>query len=740
MLPLVIPIVVALQDAHPQSLDGLAALDRATQAAAVAELADCPTCDAALVELWTTTNRFDVRAHIARVFVARGPAGAHGLRQLAQAEIEDREGDTARLLIASLVSIGPPALDIAGDEHTTGVELYALARAADELGVDALPIADRLLALPDTEVRLGVIYHWLRLLPVPARAQRALALARDDNDLVRGQAGMLLGELAWTDADRAANPEASERYATALTTLLDSDNEHVVRGAIAGMTRNNVPIDPQRLMDLALAEQRWFWARVQALSAYLAIHDDARSATAAVLDLLPRFPLEACIALATIDESRIPTGRVPDIVAVLPQAQSRDLSLAGDLLAPLGPGSQPRVGVRAIPALTDAVRSDDDTLAGLAAETLAALGPHAASAIPTLIARLGRDPTGWHGYTLVRAALAIAPDDPRVHATLTSIIQNPRTDPSVAGNALRDLRTAHPDAPWVAALARPALASPDHPLHDYAIAAAPPRHTATVDDIARFIAELHDTTATDTAWAFANGDGPDTNPPGALLAERDRRLRAAYALRALAPAHDAAIIALIGALKSPVTEFPRPPEWHEDAGARRRASVWHMRHQADVAIAASLARIIHLDADAFARAVEALRDHPAALGLLLSSPVRQHNGDLEPPRPPADLTADQIRLCEAALWPVARTEHDFQSTQANAILALARLPGLDAERLEGLRDIALFGQGHDGPPAAIVALGRAAPHDEATLALIRGHADDPRRRVRDAARAALDRP
>ena len=480
----------------------LRAEDRTIQRAGVETLiASCDGCTPHLLGIWRTTERFDVRAHIALILERLGPDGIAPLVELTADLDVAVDPDQRILIIRALGPSGPAAMDaliVAVEAHPDKHSSAFVQPLLSYLEIDPAPYVHRLIASPDPRVRVKACYGPIDLLPEPDRSTAALTLAHDPDQRVRHAVAGIGLVPRWTAPERLAHPEAFAACMVALTDLVASGDDPVVRAA-AGSIRVNIDAPPGALPALRVVasdESRDFWARVEAMRAILAIHPDRAGAIEEIAAFLDSAPGPACIALAHVNTTEIPDALIPRLVALAPATNGREQNYAIDLLAKLGDRSTDE----AIAALADA----DTAISGSAAAVIARLGPVAVRAEPALLQRLRAHPTGWQGEAYVRALLAIGADSPAMRAALTALVNRDSTDPMdvyVSGNALRDLMLARGQEDWVLALAEPVLKDPAHPLHEWLPAvdtpdaAAPPVDTPTVAEAEHLI-------------QFGEGDAP----------------------------------------------------------------------------------------------------------------------------------------------------------------------------------------------------------------------------------------
>ena len=737
-----VTITVVLMTFQPQSpVLGLLAHDRAEQAAAVQIIAEsCDTCDEELLELWISTDRFDVRAHIVDVMIARGTEGLPDLLRMSRVRFQDSEGGIRHLLHSAFAELGPASIEalVRDIEENGGGLVHTLASMLKILDLDPSPIMDELVRSTTPEVRRDAMWHLTPLLPIPERSRLQLQLARDNDEAVRHAAVGYQGFPVWPADLRERDAQDFSIFLAGLVALLDSQDDVVARETIAGLVANDAAN-----VDLAVTlEQFWrddsraFWTRTEAMQAFLAVASDPAQAVDAIISATEHFPKEACIALASVDPGLIDEAGIGVIVRALPHARGREEAFAADLIAPVSSFHlRQRIGLRAMPQLITALRDEDDALSGLAAEVIRALGPDANAAIPALIQQLERRGTNWQGKNYADALLVIAPEDPVVVRALTRMISavdaGDKAHRYVAGNTLRELLRIAPEQEWVRGLAQPAMTSPEHPLHSFTMRSPPEEFADIIEaDSKRLIAELLDTTARDEAWAFAEGNGPDVNDPSAIIRERDRRIRAGRALQQIEDPADTIINALIAALQSPVLGVsPSSSDNHprDDRRESTRKMVLRQEYSVAVPTARVLANILDRHPQYFSTALDSLEEHPRALALVLSSHIWDAGSpNSRPLLVPADLDAGRRDIATAALRSVASERTPFNDRQSHILAALGRYGATDARVTHMLIQTVLYGSDEAGPRAAMAAIGHARPVTPEVLELIREHLNDPR--------------
>lgn len=468
--------LLAQHDSPPDSsFQALRAEDRAAQDAAVEALvSDCDGCVPHLLGIWRAIDRGDVRIRIADILTRLDPALAlPALAELARALDSATDPDRRGILVRALASFGPPAADALVDDaiaHPDGYASALLQFLARDSDIDIAPAVRRLAASDDPAVRVKVLYGLLPSLPIAEQSVFTIACLTDADDRLRHTAAAFPDIPAWPPAERATHPTAFTAYTAALIDLLRADDPTVVAGVartlrlIGPCTQTQGAITP--LQAIALGHERPFWMRANALRALLALHDHRPTAVRLVTSILELHPQEVCLALIDTSPDEIDDALIRRIIAVAPQARGREDDYAAAILL--------RIGDRAVDPLITALRSPDLDTSGNAAAILARMGPSIRRAEPALIERLRAHPSGWQGEAYAAALIATRSDFREVREALTWLITRDTADPMdlyVAGNTLRALMLAHPDAEWVRDLARPVAHNPAHPLREWVVPA-----------------------------------------------------------------------------------------------------------------------------------------------------------------------------------------------------------------------------------------------------------------------------
>ncbi|MFG0243279.1 MAG: HEAT repeat domain-containing protein [Phycisphaerales bacterium JB054] len=738
---------IIISQAQPSLVTELIPPDRARQSAAVERLALATNeHDDELIDLWRSTDRFDVQACIAEVFRRRGRSGITPLIALTRTRITDHDRGSHELLTRALADAHPDSTEalIRDIESEPGGNGYLLSNLLRRTDADLLPVFHRLAESEAAHARFTAASQLLPWLPRPERSHAALRLARDPDERTRRAVQLP----PWTDAERHADPAAFAAYLDGIVALLaergPGDLPHLALDTLI-QSKASSPALFDAAQSIADDRQTPSHTRAQALRVYLNCHESKAAGTLALLHYLDADPRATCQALGFADLDALSEESVRAIVGNLARAQTSEFNTAAELIMPVRRHADaPHIGRRALPALLDALRDGDDELSRAAASVLGSFGAEAAEALPILVARLTRH-DGWQSdpknQAYCAALVAINPDHPDARPVLTHLVQDSGDGRAryVSGNTLRALVRARPELDWVRDLAAEIMADPNHPLHEYIMWFPPPETADLIEaNTERIIQELVTTTARDAAWAFALGAQDEPPDPSALTQERDTRIAAARAIRTMQHAPPRVVSSLILALQSDVLEAPEPRE--ESPSPSRQAAAlqttWNTERAICSEVARTLASLLDQHPEHFARVVEQLAPHPTALAIVVSCPIWTTGSTSRPLPFPADLSAEHLDALLRALVSHAPIYKRFDATQQAVISALGRLPTSDPKRSSTLLQLVHHGRGSEAPPAALAALGHTRPTTPELLDIIREHLDDPRYLMRSAACAA----
>ena len=747
VIALIASVLISAAPADPVA--DLSAYDREAQARAVESLIEsCEGCPTVLYEVWETTDRFDVRANIVRVFAGQGLEGVPALMRLSRTR---GMGDNDKraidgMILDALASQGEPALREVAERVSRGRGGgYLLFELVHRVDADPAPYARILIAGTTAESRTEALRRFVPSLGIVERSELTIRAASDPDSSVRSAAAMWPGFPSWSDEDRARWPDEYAAFVQGLRSLVASDDDVVAKGAFRslksqhGADRATLEAAERVFRD----ESRHYQTRVEAMRYYLLANDAPGAAISTIVELTATEPMAACDALLSIEPERIPDEAIPAIVAAMPGAGHREGNFAIDLIVASWrpPGeSRLRIGARALPALIGALDEDDDRLVAAAAEALRRFGPDGAPAISALVARVRSDGSNFVRGRCVTALLAIDPDHAEVRAALTELVQDgDESRSALRGNTLRDLMRIRPDAKWVRSMAEPAMESPEHALHESATHFPPAEFEPLIDaSTERLVETLSETRWRDEAWAFVLGELAKEPDPHQRADEYERRERAADLLGRIDDPSDAAFEGLLRAIRSEPLETPQPPSYGEyqpgDRRAAVRRAVWEQERRIAFEVANSLASAIRGRPERFSAAIDALADHPAALSFMIVGTYRDGSGGASSMIPlPEDLDQRRATILLDALLPVVEEVTAHRPRQTLLVGRLGALPTDNPRRVEMLVRLTLWGAGEDGPPAALRGVGLTRPMTPELLAITEDHLDDPRRRMRWAA-------
>jgi len=482
----------------------LSLTDRNLQANGVEMLVKgCDGCTPHLLGIWRTTERFDVRDHIALVLERLGPEGLPALIELTR-ELNVATDDGQRnLIVRALTPSGPAALEALTTEileHQPNHSIVFLLPLAEATKVDPAPFARTILSSSSAEARAQAIRTVAACLPIDERSRLVTRTLLSPDAEIRSAATTHGALPEWTDAERTTLPDEYQRYVDALITALSDSHDSVVRAAAEAIRANgHTPSDALPALRTLLGDaSRTSMTRTAAMRALIAVYPDRPAAVAEIGALIDTIPIEVCTALTDVAPCEIPNTLIPHLVSALKPARGREETLAADLLV--------RIGPRAVAPLTDSLAGTDADLSALAAETLGRIGPSASAAIDPLIAQLKSRGTGWQGEMYARALIAIGGETQRAREALGALIRRTSQDPMdlyASGTTLRELMRANPDSLWVRSLADPVVRDHNHPLREWVITESTDTESAETPREPRpTVIELTD------QISFGEGDAP----------------------------------------------------------------------------------------------------------------------------------------------------------------------------------------------------------------------------------------
>jgi hypothetical protein len=692
--------------AEPPCVEAIARLtsrDREAQAVAVRDLSATSACESALVDTWKSTKRFDVRAGIAEILLARGDAGLARFIELVRGDRTEIGGEFT-LLARALAARGMDAIPIIErDGRLVGMarRIVGVMGASPEAGAREKAVAfgeallRRLLASSNPSVRSTAMEH-LELLPVAERLD-AIVRASQSSDASERSAALARLSLArfaaWMASEAEAGPVAFGRYVEAVCELAASDQADVAGPACAALGAiGTAPIAHERRLALlrrAVRDPRWRAnPRELAMRGLLLADPDVHRAVMEVVAVAKTEPRVVGEVLESLRAEDIPDEAIEPLVAVLSRADGYNGNQLWSVLV--------RLKVRAVPALVGALGSTingptapkETTQTRDLCSALGAIGTDAIVALPTLLTVARPESNDRYAGTALAAALCIAPRDEEVGRLLHQAVRRASTDPAAAMvaweaiNVVLNRSRKRPellDAIGIEAIARTILVERIEPLCPVFRAHPVVAH-----------ALMKERTALEAALREPRWRGP-------LL----------WAMRETAEPPPWLIDVLIALAKEAQSRVPDPAN-----GASPDELL-------PMPLAVTLARICDLDPVARERVCLALHSFPQALCEIATA--RYETGPHRLPVMPS-MPASVVDVLEAELEP--RLER-LESGQRNAILAYARLPNATKERSARLLDIVRYGEGANGPVAALEGLGSLRPFVESNLAVMREHLHHP---------------
>lgn len=724
MVTALFPFVMAILSMAEPGVQSLQAFDRSSQIQAVAAIAtDIEPHREEIVQLWRTTDRWDVRMAIIDVLAATGQDESHLLPVLREA-LPGQSGNDLRLNVALHAAFGSVGVDNLVEHIEQGETrlTHLLYRVLKHTGTDARPAFDRLLASPSSAVRLAAVNHLTMLLEYETRLRVLSVLTRDEDAAVRRAAAERLNPPR-ADELKTIDPDLHAEYLSTLMEMLDSPDGHLVAVAASRLS-----VQPPRDESLAL-KLRSIWerddvndrTRSSAMRGFLARNPDEHEAVRVVVSAIGKHPRPACSALGYADADLIDTDDMIRIVidAIGPTYnQYEGLSTAANLIYPvMGRSDQrKRIGVRALPVLLDMLDEEHQPDRNLAAGVLAALGPAASDAIPSLLRHLAASEQSREAGVYARALIAIAPNDPRVVRAVSGLVQaaiESGDDPHfVAYNTLEQLRRSIPDEDWVQRLAETVIRLPDHRWREASLGPFPPRVFGPI--IARhadlFISELLDNSAVLEMLALEESAGIELLQR--LNSERDRRSRAAGALQTIDDPSGEVVTALLAVISNRAADF--------DEGGEYASGFSHEKYAVRDAVRA-LADIMGRRPRHFERVVLELRDDPTALLRVLEAPIYKHPSQPSHLQPPHDLSNEAKRIvCELLK----------ASTSSPTVRELGYC---DHDELRAVVLHAIRFGSRNQPSVSMGILGELRPITDESLDLVRSHLNDTRGGMRAAA-------
>lgn len=725
---LVIALAVAAALCSPASLASasdpiadLHALERQTQMAAVEALvarAEDPGPD--LIELWRATTRPDVHAMIARVLAGRGESAFDTILALADRGALEAGGYGLNLLGWAVAQRGEGTLGAvlgAVREERANADLVAL-YTIDHLGLDRVALGFEL-AQSESHADRSFAHH--RLLfdaPVPRVSALLVRLAESEEKRDRHVAAMHLPR--WSTAERAADPAGYEAVGMALAALLKDDDSWVRSSALRtlrGMDPLPEQVEPVLRSMIERGEPEVYGGD-DALELYLQIERDAEGARQAfgfALDQMDTQPDRVALALhyaprdlltpavlrelmaATEPEGRVDPWQLSRLLGRVPTVPGYESLVEGTVWE----GDPEPLGLTVLPEIGAWLRGQDPYRATRAADLLEGFGPAAAGVLPDILVAIEGEGDEYRLALFVRAALSVAPDDPRVRALVEAIVsgwgeagQGGRATGWFV-SALADHAEGHA---WVADLLRPFVQDPQievfaylgsdlHPGVGRLVAEDPSRHIRAVDHAPELQSFLRDPEGRDRLEAL-NAISPETTV----------RLRAAAALAMLESPPDEAIDALARAVRDepmgPWLRYEQGRDRSHTPAQRALRSVADAQRPFAFEAAEALATLLDRRPERIGPAIDILAESPNALAAVLSVPLPGAS-DLELRVLAVPEAVGPARLALALDALLARAERLAQEPREpqTHLYALSYLPTDDPRLLEALLRLARFGPG-----------------------------------------------
>lgn len=717
---------------------------------------------AELLRLWRETDRFDVRAAVARALAARGDDGAAALLTLCRENAFYREPEAGMLIEKAVGSRGPGALALLEAETTNEgasakAETRPWGRFTREPSVNALaagilqaakvPIEQTARAWLDSSNPHLRAAAWRLYFSIPQPARSEFILAD------RGAPGFIFTALGWTATEAALFPREHAAFVDGVNRLLATEAEtlnlEVVLSICDAMQQTNGSMIQRGYLPVVQPD----WSPPPAVLARLqreAIGSQHNQAARVVLRCQNADPafLHAWLkmrqrGIESVSPLTALEGAPDAVIAAITDEEAAVIASDPPSWGVWEPSPHPvlmeRLGARAVPSLVSNLKQTRyPSVAALASHWLAILaqrGVDVSAAIPVLIDRLKRLPPGENGRcggTFARALLTIAPNDQATHQTIESLIARAARNWEYeypAGETLELLVRTRPDDPWVAALVATVSTTKVHKLNGRLRKLQGLGLLRPTDEEQN----RHAVTLNGTAYepyvraALKYEQGPlPTPPPPEDDASPQSRAEAVGHLTAAKRLTPEARAALLHVLTRPLTaEVLRAAEadpythapWAEElATIRAVMRTLIARMEADDA----------LRNDVFA----ALKDTPdVAIALLavLNTDPPWHIAAANiapPPDSAASLTAHLTERLADPLAPTPRVIGDLR--------AVPRVASTDPAVVRLLVQLIRFGPG-EVPAAAMQSLGSCRPFTPALLEVVREGLGDPRISLRTAA-------
>jgi hypothetical protein len=715
----------------------LAATSRESQMAAVEALvareAD-PGGD--LVELWRSTTRPDVHAMVARVLAGRGESAFDTILELADRGALEAGGYGLDLLGWAVAQRGEGALEAvlgATRAERANADLVAL-YTIDHLGLDRVALGFEL-AQSESRADRSFAHHRL-LFDAPAQSVSALlvGLAESEDAQDRRLAAMHLPH--WSPAEREVDPAGYEAAGRALASLLE-DEDTFARSDAMRNVRYMDPIHPQTGPVLRAMVERG--ERVNSgvespLELYMQIERDPegqRRAFEFALHQMDTQPDRVALALqhadrdlltpavlrtlmaATEPEGPVDPWQLSRLLGRVPTVPGYEFMVEGTVWE----GDPAPLGLAVLPEIAAWLRGEDQHRSSLAAELLEGFGPAAAGVLPDILMAIEGEGDEYRRALFVRAALSVAPDDPRVRAMVEAMVsgwgeagQGGRATGWFV-SALADHADQHA---WVANLVRPFVQDPRIEVFGFVgsglhqgvaglIAEDPSAHIRAVDHAPELEAFVRDPEGRDRLEAL-----------NAISPERTVRLRAAAALAMLENPPDEAIDALARAVRDepmgPWLRYEQGRDRSHTPAQRALRSVADAQRPFAFEAAEALATLLDRRPERIGPAIDILVGDINALAAVLSVPLPGASDlELRVLTVPEAVGPERMALALDALLDRAERLAGEPREPQTHLYALSYLPTDDPRRLEALLELSRFGPGPAVNAIATGVLGEIRP-------------------------------
>ncbi|MEM7229665.1 MAG: hypothetical protein AAF432_12710 [Planctomycetota bacterium] len=340
-------------DVTTAAVADLQAKDRTVQTAAVeALIADCDAdCEAALIELWTTTERYDVIKHIVAVFDAKE---IEGLLRLVDHETHWTIGsDADDMVSARLAEYGDAAVGALHQRTFDGIETCEpmLWRVVGRLKIDQIPLARHLQESASPAIRQRAIRKIIFAVDrVDIRSQTILHAMRDPDRHVRSAAMAHSWVGVWLDDEKRAMPEEYKACRIELESIvLARDDHEVLPTALMWMAANGDVSGACRdiMYELAWDSTVPDKTRRAALKCSLLYGDDLDTNLSRLIGMASEKPRIVRDVITSVHPSLLNDEQINAIVGIGIDQKGFDYIIPTRRM----PNAAPYIGVRALPAL-----------------------------------------------------------------------------------------------------------------------------------------------------------------------------------------------------------------------------------------------------------------------------------------------------------------------------------------------------------------------------------------------------